>query len=77
VTVLPPRWLVFDSPQQLLNCLYDPDVVRASEPPAIPFMAAAAMATSVASVSSVRDRNASPITRLYRPIAASTFARTL
>ena len=33
------------------------------------------MATSVASVSSVRDRRASPITRLYRPIAASTLAQ--
>jgi hypothetical protein len=32
------------------------------------------MATSVTSVMSVRDRNASPVTRLYRPIAASTFA---
>jgi len=41
------------------------------------FKAAAAMATSVASVSSVRDRRASPITRLYRPIAASTLARRL
>jgi molybdate transport system substrate-binding protein len=33
---------------------------------------APAMATSVASVWSVRDRSASPITRLYRPIDVST-----
>lgn len=39
------------------------------------FRAVAAMATSVASVLSVRDRNAFPITLLYRPFAASTFAR--
>src|SRR6201998_2508517 len=56
--------------------LCDPDIVRASEF-SIRFKAAAAMATSVASVSSVRDRRASPITRLYRPIAASTLARRL
>src|SRR5580692_8546183 len=35
------------------------------------------MATSVASVWSVRDRSASPITRLYRPIDVSTLARRL
>src|SRR5271165_4558000 len=35
------------------------------------------MATSVASVRPVRDRSASPITRLYRPIDASTLARRL
>jgi hypothetical protein len=39
--------------------------------------AAAAMATSVASVWSVRDRRASPVTRLCRPIDASTLARRL
>jgi hypothetical protein len=41
----------------------------------IRFRAAAAIATSVASVRSVRDRRASPTTRLYRPIDASTLAR--
>jgi hypothetical protein len=35
------------------------------------------MTTSVASVWSVRDRSASPITRLYRPIDATTLARRL
>jgi hypothetical protein len=45
--------------------------------PSIWLRTRASMATSVASVSWVRDRNASPITRLYLLIAASTFARTL
>ena len=35
------------------------------------------MATSVASLWSVRDRSVSPITRLYRPIDVSTLARRL
>ena len=43
----------------------------------IRFRTLAAMATSVDSVSSVRDRSESPITRLNRPIAASTLARIL
>jgi hypothetical protein len=37
------------------------------------FRTAAAMATSVASVQSLRDRKTSPKTRSYRPIDASTF----
>src|SRR5438105_1137561 len=41
------------------------------------FRAFAAIATSVFWRRGVRDRRASPITRLYRPIAASTKARQL
>jgi hypothetical protein len=56
---LPWRWL------SDTNYLSGPDIPRPSE-------LRAAMATSVASVSSVRDRSPSPITRLYQPIDASS-----
>lgn len=43
----------------------------------ISFSAATAIATSVARLPSVRDRNPSPITRLNLPMSASTRARKL
>ena len=61
--------------RNLPNVIYylsNTKIVRASE--RIRFGATAAMATSVASVWSVRDRSASPITRSYRPIDVSTLA---